>query len=152
MTSIINTLNGVAISQAAKLAEDLIERTKHYDTITLTDLESWPAGDLLYEDLQPRQQKLTAKNYTHLQRAGKRSPQQFDDLLEGDRDALARRLARSTHSSASHYTRRSYPETARKKVLDTVNNIDESEFVPGAEGSLVDFYSMRLDASDTDSP
>jgi hypothetical protein len=157
-------------------------RAQRYETVTLLDLSSWPAV-VKFNALAKRLQEQTLEYFTWIklrtsgmcyQTEQGVIAQQFEELQDCERDALANQLC-SIHTVVE-YTLRSQvlPEyikhhiaggeqtvhweslvpgsatqVRRQLTLKRMEDMQANELIPGAPGKLLDFHDWRLDQDDT---
>jgi hypothetical protein len=101
LTSLCNAATGVDKRTAALEHEEAIKRGQRYDTLTLTDLASWPPL-VVYKCLSQRLKDHVFEHYMWAQLHAnslltrEQVNQVFDKISDLDRDALTRELATST--------------------------------------------------------
>eukprot|EP00953_Heterococcus_sp_UTEX-ZZ885_P020049 11206-Heterococcus_DN1.PRE.1 len=179
ITSLCNRVSRTDKRAAAQAMDKVIKRAQRYDTLTLTDLASWPSL-LVYETLPQRLQSHVFEYYmwqqTHANSSITREQvkQAFDSLSDHEHDTLAGQLC--DKHAVIEYTLRSQvlPEyithhvtsgsqtvhwepvspgssvhKRRQRVVQRMIDMQASSIVPGARGQLRDFYDWRLDDDDT---
>jgi hypothetical protein len=182
ITSVCNHKTGDQKRAIALRVEEAIKKGQRYETVTLTDLASWPAV-VEYETLPKRLQDQVLEYYTwtelrqssmcyHTVQAA--IAQQFEKLEDSARGTLANGLCDihtvieytlrtqilpeyiANHTTGGAQTLHWEPlipgspaQLQRQRILLRIENMQASARVPGAKGSLLDYYDWRLDQSDS---
>jgi hypothetical protein len=182
ITSVCNHQTGDQKRAIALRVEEAIKKGQRYETVTPTDLASWPAV-VEYRTLPKRLQDQVLEYYTwtelrqssmcyHTVQAA--IAQQFEELEESARDTLANDLCDihtvieftlrtqvlpeyiANHTTGGAQTLHWEPlipgspaQLQRQRTLLKIENMQASARVPGAKGSLLDYYDWRLDQSDS---
>jgi hypothetical protein len=179
VTSLCNKVGGTDKRAAALAMDKVVKRAQRYDTLTLTDLASWPS-QLVYETLPQRLKDHVFEYYMWQQLQANSSisreqvKQAFDSLNDHERDTLTEQLC--DKHAVIEYTLRSQvlPEyithhvtsgsqtvhwqpvspgssvhQRRQRVVQRMIDMQASSIVPGARGQVLDFYGWRLDDDDT---
>jgi hypothetical protein len=100
MTSLCNAHNGGEMRAAALKAHTAIKRAQRYETVTLSDLGSWPA--LVEYDTLPERLKTQVIELYECRVKETAEALQFQELQDDERDALAISFVTYTQSLSSH--------------------------------------------------
>jgi hypothetical protein len=179
VTSMCNKVSGTDKRAAALAMDKALKRAQRYDTLTLTDLASWPSL-LVYETLPQRLKDHVFEYYMWQQLHANSSitreqvKQAFESLNNHEHDTLTEQLC--DKHAVIEYTLRSQvlPEyiahhvtsgsqtvhwqsvspgsrihKRRQRVVQRMVDLRASSIVPGARGQVIDFYGWRLDDDDT---
>jgi hypothetical protein len=171
ITSLCNAQTGREMRAAALKADTAIKRAQRYETVTLSDLGSWPAV-VEFETL-PECLKTQVIEFYECRVKDAAEAQQFQELQDDKRDALANQLCdihtiieftlRSqvlpeyvkNHTTGGEQTVHWEPlvpgsttQLKRQLVLTRMENMQANSLVPGAKGQLLDFHDWRLDQDD----
>eukprot|EP00953_Heterococcus_sp_UTEX-ZZ885_P019927 11128-Heterococcus_DN1.PRE.7 len=179
LTSLCNTVTGVDKRTAALENEEAIKRGQRYDTLTLTDLASWPTL-VVYKCLSQRLKDHVFEHYMWAQLHAnslltrEQVNQAFDKINDHERDTLAEQLCDKhavieytlrtqvlpeyikQHTTGGTQTLHWQPLSPgssshkhRQRTVQRMNDMQANSSVPGATGQLLDFYGWRLDDDDT---
>jgi hypothetical protein len=171
ITSLCNVQNGGEMRAAALKADTAIKRAQRYETVTLSDLGSWPA--VVEYDILPERLKVQVLEFYECRVKYTAEAQHFQELQDNERDALANKLCDihtiieftlrtqvlpeyvKIHTIGGEQTVHWEPlvpgsttQLKRQLVLTRMENMQADSLVPGAKGQLLDFYDWRLDQDD----